>query len=657
MDRIQARAAELGIETEYRDAYGQMRSVDAETLTRLVDVLSADSDLTPRVLPRTIVVRRNRESRVRVEAPPGSSIRWNISGEAQLTTGEGAAPFLSLPDNLPIGVFHLGLSVMLPEGERREEATLLVAPERAYQGSDNAPRRLWGLAVQLYGVRSQRNWGHGDFTDLAGLVDLAAACGAAAIGLSPLHALFDDKPDDISPYSPNSRLFLNPLYIDIEAIPEFPGVAAAGLEQEVRRLRDGELVDYPGVANAKMRALHLAYDNFRTGASVERRAAFEGFRKDRAPVLRRYACFEVLRRRFKTPWWEWPAEWQNADDDALRRLETADGDAVAFHEFVQWIADEQLSACGERARRRGLPIGLYLDIAVGVRPEGFDAFHDRESVLHDVHVGAPPDILNTEGQNWGLAGLNPIGLERSRLEPFRRVLRASMRYAGAVRLDHALGLKRLFLIPRGLHAKQGGYVRFPFEALLAVAAQESVWNRCIVIGEDLGTVPENFRETLADWGIWSYQVMMFERDHAGNFIPPGHYRENALVTFNTHDLPTFAGWTAHHDLAVKRQLGLDPGESDEEREKARAALAAAVGQGSPPEFPAVANYLARTPARLLVVSMEDVLGIVDQPNVPGTVDQHPNWRRRLPVSLDDVKDGKGLAAVAKVMATAGRAFS
>jgi 4-alpha-glucanotransferase len=656
MDRIYADAAQWGIETQYRDAYGHMRAVGSDTLKRLAGMLAGDREPAPRLVAQTVVLRRGREKPLPVNAPPNARIRWEIVAEERLAQGEAVASDVTLPHDLPLGTYRLRLTAALPDGERQEQATLLVAPQCAYQGSADAPRRMWGLTVQLYGVRSRRNWGHGDFTDLAGLIDLAAAHGAAAIGLNPLHAHFEDRPEDTSPYSPNSRLFLNALYIDVEAVPEFPGLAAAGLTQEVERLRYTELVDYQGVAVAKMHGLRLAFENFRNGADPQRRAAFEDFRRERTPVLTDFACFETLRRRYRRPWWEWPAEWQNPGAEALSHLSGAGRDEVAFHEFVQWIAHEQLDACRAKVCERGLPIGLYLDIAVGARPEGFDAWSERESILHDAYVGAPPDALNTEGQNWGLAGINPIALERQRFAPFRRMLRAAMRYAGAVRLDHVLGLRRVFLIPKGMRAIEGSYVNFPFAALLAVAAQESVQNRCIVIGEDLGTVPENFRETLMDWGVWSYQVTMFERDHAGAFRPPETYRENALVTFTTHDLPTFAGWSSHYDIALKRRLGLDPGESDEQRERARAALAAAIGLGggARPDFTAVARYLARAPSRLLVIPMEDVLGVVDQPNIPGTLGEHPNWRRRLPVCLEDLKENKSLAAVADIMTSAGR---
>jgi 4-alpha-glucanotransferase len=365
-----------------------------------------------------------------------------------------------------------------------------------------------------------------------------------------------------------------------------------------------------------------------------------------------------MRRRFQRPWWEWPAEWRAPDDATIARLCQTERQEVEFFEFVQWIADQQLEQCRLRGRQLGLPIGLYLDLAVGVRPDGFDAWDDQDSYLAALSVGAPPDVLNAGGQDWGLLGLNPASLQTQRFEPFRRMLRSAMRYAGAVRLDHVLGLKRLYLIPKGVPADQGAYVQFPFEALLAVTAQESVEHKCIVIGEDLGTVPEHFRETLADWGIWSYQVMMFERSSDGNFQPPESYRQNALVTFNTHDLPTFIGWMTNHDLREKRRLGLDPGETDDERKNAQAALCHALGTGGPDrcDFPAAAAYLAATPARLLAVSAEDIFAVKDQPNIPGTTDQHPNWRRRLPVGLEEWKNTEALPRVAGIMAAASRNF-
>ncbi len=443
----------------------------------------------------------------------------------------------------------------------------------AFQGMETLPQRSWAIAVQLYGVRSRRNWGHGDFTDLANLIEIAASLGAAGLGLNPLHALFDDRADEASPYFPSSRLFLNPLYIDVEAIPEFPKGAMRAFAPSIDSLRQSEFVDYEGVAKSKTSALRLCFNRFRERGTDDRRRQFDHFRRERGALLDAFAAFEVLRRQFDTPWWEWPAEFRNPDPDILRRLRSAPTDQLDFYAFVQWVAHQQLIACRDQAHRAGLPIGLYLDVAVGVRSDGFDAWSNQSFILPALEIGAPPDQLNTQGQSWGLAGVNPASLIASDCEPFRQVLRASMQYAGAIRIDHILGLKRFYLIPRGLRADQGAYVRFPFESLLAAAAQESVANQCIVIGEDLGTVPPGFQDTLARFGIWSFQVMLFQRAADNGFIAPDLYRENALVTFATHDLPTFAGWMSGHDLAVKRSLGHDPGESDSDRANAKDALA------------------------------------------------------------------------------------
>ena len=656
MDRVFERAALCGLEAEYRDAFGNLRTVEPEVLTRILEALGAGRGAAGRMLPRSIVIRGAGDQPLRLASAEGLPLRWELLSEHKIAEGEGTSPLLTLPRALKHGIFRLHVTVASPTGHRAEEACLVVCRDRAYQGKETAPRRMWALAVQLYGVRSLRNWGHGDFTDLAALVDLAADLGAAGIGLNPLHALFDNRPSDASPYAPNSRLFLNPLYIDVDAIPEFPGLQAAGLQDEVERLRKQDIVDYDGVANAKMRALALAYEVFCRQGSGERRRAFDWFRQVRGSTLVRFACFEWLRRKFGHPWWEWPQEWRRPKEHTFAALRRTEAESTGLFEFVQWVAHEQLDRCRAISRERGLPLGLYLDIAVGVCSDGFDAWCDQDAVLTGMAVGAPPDVLNTSGQNWGLAGFNPAGLEDRRFEPFRRMLQASMRYAGAIRLDHVLGLKRLYLIPHGVQASRGAYIHFPFEAMLAVAALSSIEHGCIVVGEDLGTIPENFRETLADWGIWTYQVMLFERADNGAFLPPESYRENALVAFGTHDIATFAGWKDHYDLAVKRALGIDPGETDEQRQGALEALRHALRRRGveTADFASVERYLGDTPSRLLVISIEDVLGTRDQVNLPGTTHEHPNWRHRLPVFLEDLENEPALRATADIMRSAGR---
>jgi 4-alpha-glucanotransferase len=472
--------------------------------------------------------------------------------------------------------------------------------------------------------------------------------GADGIGLNPLHALFDDRPADCSPYSPNSRLFFNALYIDVEKIPEFWADKSAESVDAIARLREGHLVDYEGVARQKWRALRATFANFKSHTSVKRRKDFDAFRAERNPLLSRFACFEVLRHKFNKPWWDWPEGWRQPDDAKCGELRRgADAAEIEFVEFVQWTADRQLRSCRDRARQLGMTVGLYLDVAVGVQADGFDAWNEQAAISRHLAVGAPPDPLNLAGQNWGLAGFNDAGLELKSFEPYRQILRASMRYAGAIRLDHVLGLKRLYLVPHGFPPNEGVYVQMPFEALLAATAQESVAHACVVIGEDLGTVPEGFREKTADWGIWSYQVMMFERDNRGAFRSADYYSANALVTFNTHDLSTYAGWRSFSDLKLKRSLGIDPGESDDARWHALTMLNDLLNHHAIDrhDLYAVAGFLAKTRSRLLAVSLEDLLGVVDQPNIPGTVNEHPNWRQRLPVAIEGIAASIDVAAL------------
>ena len=527
-----------------------------------------------------------------------------------------------------------------------------VPPRCAYQGRTDA--RLWLLAVQLYSVRSKRNWGHGDFTDLANLVEAACELGAAGIGLNPLHALFPDRAEQASPYAPNSRIFLNPLYIDVEAIEEFPSAAKLAFQDRLEKLRESDLVAYADVSETKMTALRQAYHAFVERGSAERHADLNRFRRERGVALERFAAFETLRLQFNAPWWEWPLQWRSPTTETLQTLRFTRADEFAFNEFLQWIADRQLQACSRLARQRGLSVGLYLDVAVGIDPAGADAWSEQECILHDLAIGAPPDLLNTAGQNWGIVGFNPHALVVSSYSPFKSLLSAVMRHAGAIRLDHILGLKRLYVIPRGMGAREGAYLRYPLDALLDVIREQSEKHECIVIGEDLGTVPAGFRETLSAWGVWSYRVMVFERE-GGRFLPPEHYPRMALATFATHDLPTFGGWMSGVDLVTKRSLGQNPGETESERDSARAAMREVLaGINESGDFAKVARYLAATPSRLVVISIEDAMGVADQTNIPGTVDEYPNWRHRLPISIEQFKKSERAQQLARIFEDTGR---
>ncbi|UTD30028.1 4-alpha-glucanotransferase [Bradyrhizobium sp. WD16] len=631
---LSTRAAELGLEREFYDAWGERRVLSEAALTALIEAIPAP---TPHpLLKAPLVIRDGDASADALGEPAAFPLRWTLHcGDAEICGGLAEHRPVPVPTVLAPDVYRLDVTDRAGLADSR---AVIVAPRRAFAGRFH---RTWVLTLQLYSLRSERNWGIGDFSDLADVVRLAARAGAGGVGLNPLHALFDDHPTDCSPYSPNSRSFLNPIYVDAARAPGLPEGFAAGHADRLDALRAEALVDYGAVADLKWQALRAAFAAFPRNAAAADRAEFDGFRAERGELLAHFACFEWLRRRHGGPWWEWPQEWRRPDTARLAELRQGrDGEEIAYFEFIQWLADRQLRECSEVAAALRMPVGLYLDVAVGVKADGFDAWHAQDAISRQASVGAPPDLLNTAGQNWGLAGFSATGLDRALYRPFRDMMAASMRYAGAIRLDHVLWLQRFYLIPSGFAASEGSYVRMPLEALLAVTALESARHQCIVIGEDLGTVPEGFRDRLADHGIWSYQVMIFERQYDGAFKPPEHYPANALVTFGTHDLPTFAGWMSGHDLAVKHGLSIDPGESEGDRNLARDRLGAAVHKPAADiELEDVLAFLDRTPSRLLAVAVEDLLQLRDQVNVPGTIDEHPNWRRKLPA------DSAALAAV------------
>jgi 4-alpha-glucanotransferase len=517
-----------------------------------------------------------------------------------------------------------------------------------YESTDAIPRafqpvfatlgeRCWLLAVQLYSLQTEANWGHGDFGDLAKLLEAVARAGGDGVGLNPLHALFEDRPDEPSPYAPSSRRFLNPLYLDMAAVP--------GLTDEIRKTHkpaapcDGDLIDYPAVAEAKYFTLRLAHRRIRAQPSPDLTGAFNGYKSEAGSELRHFAVFTILRRRHGADWRDWPMALRNADATAINLIAEEEAEEIDFQEFLQWQAHEQLSRCKALARRLGLRIGLYMDLAVGVHPHGFDAWNDRAAFLKDISIGAPPDMLNKAGQSWGLTAFSPTELRREDYRPFRDMLSATMRYAGAIRFDHILGLNRLYLIPSGRAATSGAYVTLPLADLLAVIATESHRHECLVIGEDLGTVPEGFRETLRDAGIWTFLVMLFSRDEPGAFLPPESYAASGLALFGTHDLPTLAGWLKGRDLAVLRKLGIPAAETPDQREENIEILNAALeNAGIPPGdiFTRITRYLARTPSGILSISIEDVFGIPEQVNLPGTDKEYPNWRRCLPLSFGEL---------------------
>ncbi|HEU4442339.1 MAG TPA: malto-oligosyltrehalose synthase [Burkholderiales bacterium] len=513
-------------------------------------------------------------------------------------------------------------------GPVRKPRKLAVEAGPCYRPEVLEQRRLWGFMVQLYGVRSGRNWGIGDFTDLRTLAEIAAGLGAGVIGVNPLHATQG------SPYSPSSRHALNVLYIDVEAVPGFQ--KSDQLRRRLRALRDSELVDYEGVRAAKLEALEGVFRKTRPKVHLPSRG------------LRDFAVFEALREKFGGGWQSWPSEYQDPHSSAVSKFRKKHAKRVAFHGWLQATARAQLQQVQRRTQELGMPLGLYVDLALGADRGGAELWSDQEAFAVNASCGAPPDEFNPRGQDWGLPPYSPRALRAKGYQPFIDLLRDNMPVGGALRMDHVMALSRLWWIPQGEKPERGGYVNYPFRELLAVLAAESRRARCLVIGEDLGTVPAALRAALNQAGVLSYRPLLFEKDANGEYAPPQAYPRDALVCVSTHDLPTWRGYWEASDLELRRKLGLtvDFQKEMEMRESEKTKLAKAVERSAQSAH----AFIARTPAKLAMVQPEDVFELLDQANLPGTVEQHPNWRRKLPLALERWPADARVAALAEAMA-------
>lgn len=514
-----------------------------------------------------------------------------------------------------------------------------------------ANARVWGVTVQLYSVRSERNHGIGDFEDLARLAEMAAESGADFIGLNPLHVLFWTDPDRCSPYSPSTRRFLNPLYIALDRLVVGDQILTDLDLQALKQLRDAPLVDHAGVASLKRGVLERVFEQH----GPERDPAFVAFQDAEGEDLFQFALFEAVgdemaRLGFASGWHGWPAEFRDRKSPSVQQFADEHSREIVWHQWLQWIAVRQLAAAQQRALSAGMRIGLYLDLAVGVAPDGAATWSDPDLVTPEAKVGTPPDMFNEVGQDWGLAPMTPSTLIARDLEPFRRDVAAAMRAAGAIRIDHAMGLQRLYWIPQGLDARGGGYVRYPLAQMLASLAELSHRHQAIVIGEDLGTLPPGFRELMRQRRLLSYRIFYFERQLDGSFVLPHAFPREAFACLATHDLPTLRGWWCCSDVAARKALGFasDAFADDAYQERARSRrqlldiLATSHQHEVPKDLPddvfiALHVHMARTPCMLFGVQLEDVSGAIDQVNLPGTHLEHPNWQRKLSLSLEELR--------------------
>jgi 4-alpha-glucanotransferase len=714
-----------GIDSSYADFFGQRRQVPLATECALLEAMGAAVGSAREIADglREAQTRpwRRMLAPVRVIAAPeppdvtftlpaglgGATIDWALAEETgrvhegRLTPDELPAVAAAEVDGTAYRRWRMALPSVLPHGYHRLTIAvrghahvrgalqLIVAPPRCHRPAPHC--RLWGVTAQLYGVRSERNWGMGDFTDLADLTERAAALGASAVGVNPLHALFPADANHISPYSPSSRLFLNVFYLDPVAVPDLAESSEArallgdgGFRRELENARAAELVDYLAVWRLKVRVLEVLFASFQRrhlAASTERAQAFRDFRAEMGRPLEQHAIFDALHEHALQAsgawsWHDWPASLQRPDTPEVAGFARDHRARVDFFAYLQWLADQQLAAVQGRARAAGMTLGLYQDIAVGVNPPSAMAWANPGVTLSGVSAGAPPDWFNLHGQNWGLAPLSPVGLRESGYAVFAAALRHNMRHAGAVRIDHVMGLQRLFWIPQGAPPADGAYVRYPFADLARVIALESERHRCVVIGEDLGTVPRGFRPAMRRAGMMSCRVLYFERTPDGGFAPPEAYPRQALVSVSTHDLPTLRGFWTARDVRWRELLGRFPDEDallDARAERARERVlllhalrrAGLLPAGVDPERPPaelseelaleVHRYLAATRGQLVMVQLEDALGEEEQPNLPGTL-EHANWRRKLARNLEELADVPLLRAIAAAMTAAGRSL-
>ncbi|TLU72426.1 4-alpha-glucanotransferase [Lichenicoccus roseus] len=643
-----------GVATQWSDIFGKTHQVAAEDLRDILAAIGLGVDDDHGIAARIEEIERElRTLPPLITAAAGERISLPLdAGDYRIELEDGSERSGRLEADL-----ILGSSLSAPAqpgyhtlvlGDRR--ICLAVAPERCFSVSDAIGRpdaRAWGIAVQLYSLRRPGDGGVGDYPALAGFARQAAARGADALAISPVHAQFSADPDRFSPYAPSSRVMLNVLHV---------GADETGPEGaiEAKRLEELELVDWPAMSRNRLARLRREYD-----AGGDRDPKFSAWRAQAGEAVDAHALFEALHAHVWGAdhalwhWRDWPAEYASMDAPGIAGFRDSHAAEIGFHAWLQFRADGALAAAQQAAVDAGMTIGLISDLAVGTDSGGSHCWSRQGETLRGLTVGAPPDLLQIKGQNWGITAFSARGLRQNGYQGFIEMLRGAMRHAGGVRIDHGMGIARLWVIPEGKTADHGSYLAFPEQDLRRLIALESQRNRAIVLAEDLGTVPEGFQDRLQACGIDGMRILMFERDDAGFTAPRGWTRKASAMT-STHDLPPVAGWWAGQDIEVRGEL-LDTEEAklaDEraDRKKQRAELwhamresGAAHGEQPADDEPgpvvdAALAHAGGSACEIVMIPLEDVLALPDQPNLPGTVDEHPNWRRRLGRPVESVLD-------------------
>jgi 4-alpha-glucanotransferase len=604
-----------------------------------------------------------------------------------VTYGRVKMPFSQV---LPLGYYDLLVRVNTSGFQKQGRTLLIIAPDRVYIPEVLAEKRLWGFNLPLYAIRSRQNWGIGDSRDLQRLLTLGSRLNADIIGLNPLHHLGVHLQDSISPYYPTSRCYPNPLYLDLEQVPEMAAcqeaqdyLASPEIQRKIAACREDPQVRYPEIADLKFTVLAKLLDTFikdhgePNSPRTPRGLDFAAFCDRQGEDLQRFAAFLALSEHWQAEgkayltWQEWPSSYQDPNGRAVAEFAQGHERQLWRHKYAQWLLSQQLQATQAKARNQSLSLGLYLDLAVGVNPGGFDTWANQDLFALDIDIGAPPDDFSPLGQNWCLAPLLPERLRDRGYRYFIQMLVQNCPVGGALRIDHVMGLFRLFWIPRGASPAQGAYVRYPADEMMKIVALESVRRQTAVIGEDLGTVAPYIREQLSRYQVFSTRLFYFERQPDGAFNRSDQYPDWAQASITTHDLPTLNGFWQGRDIKIRQELQLFPDEQTiarvwKDRREAKIALIdllrdkgwldqeTATLLSHQGELPGqvklgVIAHLAATPCRLVLLSLEDIFGWVDQQNLPGTKDEYPNWRLKLPLLVEEITQATEPEQVATLM--------
>ena len=706
-----------GIETRYVDAWGNPATIAEKSKAKLLNVLGYDTSNDEKIqsqisadiasvwlspLNPVSVVRSTEQINLPVRLPielvndehvititceDGKAIEHNfipvdqeMMTMAHIDDVEFHEYVVTLPFSLPLGYHDVTLSA---DNDQLGTSRIIVAPQACYTPSEiKQGKKTWGLSVQLYCVRSEKNWGIGDFSDLALLVEKAAAVGADFVGLNPIHALYPANPNACSPYGPSSRRWLNYLYIDVTAVDGYESdpvqeiVNNETFKKTLEHARSEDYVDYEAVAHIKLTALKAVFDVYEEKYlrnNTKQNKAFKAFIEAGGESLDMLATYDALQSDLHAQGkesWGWPVfpeAYKDYYNPAVEKFKKANKRQVKFYLFLQWIASQQLENASSKAIECGMTIGLYRDLAVGVSEGSAEIWGNKDLYCTDASVGAPPDILGPLGQNWGLPPMDPRKLYEQGYQPIIDLFASNMASSGSLRIDHVMALLRLWWVVKGDNAKDGGYVYYPVDDLLGILALESHRNQSLVIGEDLGTVPEEIRSKLADNGVYSYRVFFFEQAEDGGFFSPSHYPVQSMSTLTTHDMPTLIGYWHCLDLELGKDIGLYPTEEilqtlyTDRHENKQAILDTLHGHGSVGhEVGRDVNYtgmdkalnhgmqvhMAGGSSALLSLQLEDWLEMDKPVNVPGTFNEYPNWKRKLTENIESLFERKDINELA-----------